>query len=53
MGNYLIEAQNRARMPELVKSFAPTAQWEQDGKHMNEIVDKGKYFMHSLGKHLT
>jgi hypothetical protein len=47
MGNYLLEAQNRARMPELIKSFASTAQWEQDGGRMNEIVDKGKCFFRS------
>ncbi|PVG00114.1 bifunctional P-450/NADPH-P450 reductase [Serendipita vermifera] len=40
MGNYLLEAQHRARMPELVKSFASTAQWEEDRKRMNEIVTK-------------
>ncbi|KAG8832855.1 hypothetical protein FRC17_000510 [Serendipita sp. 399] len=41
MGNYLLEAQRRTRLPELVKSMTSSAQWDADGATMNEVVTKG------------
>jgi hypothetical protein len=41
MGNYLLEAQRRAPLPELAKNLTTPAQWELDRKSMNAIVDKG------------
>ncbi|KAG8809794.1 hypothetical protein FRC18_004386, partial [Serendipita sp. 400] len=40
MGNYLLEAQRRTRIPELVKSMTSTAQWDADAATMNEVVTK-------------
>lgn len=43
MGNYLLECQRRATLPEIVKSIRSTAQWDSDRAVMYEIVDKGMW----------
>jgi hypothetical protein len=45
MGDYLLEAQHRARLPGIVKSFTSTAKWDADGERMNDIVNKGSLLL--------
>ncbi|KAG8833355.1 hypothetical protein FRC17_010824 [Serendipita sp. 399] len=40
MGNYLLEAQRRTRLPGPIKAITSTAQWDADREAMNEIVTK-------------
>ncbi|KAG8789826.1 hypothetical protein FRC15_000018 [Serendipita sp. 397] len=40
MGDYLLEAQRRLRLPQPIKPFVSTAKWDADREAMNKIVTK-------------